>query len=142
MEPISTIMTVQAQPIQKPAAPQPAVEKTNATVSADPSNIVDNTTLPVAKVENKDKSNDQRGSKESDNGQLSPDQIKKAVENLNKKMTNASAVFGVHEQTNRVTIKIVDKDTNELIKELPPEKTLDMISKVWELAGLLFDERS
>ena len=29
----------------------------------------------------------------------------------------------------------------ELAKELPPEKTLDMIAKVWEMAGILVDER-
>ena len=66
---------------------------------------------------------------------------KKAVDNLNKSMKNTSAVYGVHEGTNRVTIKIVDKTTREVIKELPPEKTLDMISKVWEMAGILVDEK-
>ena len=39
------------------------------------------------------------------------------------------------------TIKIIDKETREVIKEFPPEKTLDMIAKVWELAGLLVDEK-
>lgn len=56
-------------------------------------------------------------------------------------MVNSEAVFGIHEKTNRVTIKIIDKDTKEVIKEVPPEKTLDMIAKVWELAGILIDER-
>ena len=56
-------------------------------------------------------------------------------------MSHSEAVFGIHEETNRVTIKIVDKDTKEVIKELPPEKTLDMIAKAWELAGILVDEK-
>ena len=56
-------------------------------------------------------------------------------------MSQSEAIFGIHEATNRVTIKIVDKDTKEVIKELPPEKTLDMIAKAWELAGLLVDEK-
>jgi len=74
--------------------------------------------------------------------QQSPnEEIKKAVDQLNKKMTNSEAIFGIHEETNRVTIKIVDKTTKEVIKELPPEKTLDMIAKAWELAGLLVDEK-
>ena len=34
-----------------------------------------------------------------------------------------------------------DKDTKEVLKEYPPEKTLDMIAKVWEVAGLLVDEK-
>ena len=53
----------------------------------------------------------------------------------------SEAVFGIHEKTNRVTIKIIDKKTKEVIKEFPPEKTLDMIAKVWEMAGLMVDEK-
>lgn len=67
--------------------------------------------------------------------------LKKAVEEINKKAQNSEAIFGVHDATNRVTIKIVDKDSRQVLKEYPPEKTLDMIAKVWELAGLLVDEK-
>ncbi len=66
--------------------------------------------------------------------------IKGAVDTINKN-ANTECIFGIHDQTNRVTIKIVDKDTKEVIKELPPEKTLDMIAKVWEMAGLFVDEK-
>ena len=69
------------------------------------------------------------------------ERVKKAVDEINKNMTNSVAQFGIHEGTNRITIKIVDKQTKEVIKELPPEKTLDMIAKAWELAGLMVDER-
>jgi len=69
------------------------------------------------------------------------EKIKKAVDEINKNATNSEAVFGIHDATNRVTIKIVDKKTHEVIKEFPPEKTLDMIAKVWEMAGIMVDER-
>ena len=49
--------------------------------------------------------------------------------------------FGIHEGTKRITLKIIDKSTKEVIKEFPPEKNLDMIAKVWELAGILVDEK-
>lgn len=68
-------------------------------------------------------------------------QIRKAVGEINKKAHNSEAVFGIHDATNRVTIKIVDKDTKKVLKEYPPEKTLDMIAKVWEMAGLLVDKK-
>ena len=68
-------------------------------------------------------------------------QIRKAVDENNKKAHNSEAVFGIHDATNRVTIKIVDKDTKKVLKEYPPEKTLDMIAKVWEMAGLLVDKK-
>ena len=68
-------------------------------------------------------------------------QIKKAVDEINKKVQNSEAIFGIHDATNRVTIKIIDKDTKKVLKEYPPEKTLDMIAKVWEFAGLLVDQK-
>ncbi|WP_370776833.1 flagellar protein FlaG [Roseburia sp.] len=68
-------------------------------------------------------------------------QIKKAVDEINKKVQNSEAIFGIHDATNRVTIKIIDKDTKKVLKEYPPEKTLDMIAKVWEVAGLLVDQK-
>ena len=38
-------------------------------------------------------------------------------------------------------IKVIDRESKKVIKELPPEKTLDMIAKAWELAGIMVDER-
>lgn len=68
-------------------------------------------------------------------------QIRKAIDEINKKAVNSEAIFGIHDKTNRVMIKIIDKDTKKVIKEYPPEKTLDMIAKVWEMAGLMVDEK-
>ncbi len=70
-------------------------------------------------------------------------QIKKAVDDINKSVigNDSEAIFGIHDKTNRVTIKIVDKKTKEVIREYPPEKTLDMIAKVWEMAGIMVDEK-
>lgn len=69
------------------------------------------------------------------------DAIKRAVEQFNKKIGNMECQYGIHEATNRVTIRIIDKDTKEVVREVPPEKTLEMIAKVWELAGILVDEK-
>ena len=71
----------------------------------------------------------------------SSEQVKKAVESINRSQAHTEAIFGIHEGTNRVTIKIVDKESKKVIKEYPPEKTLDMIEKVWEMAGIMVDEK-
>lgn len=74
--------------------------------------------------------------------QISEKALKQRISDINRKLNNNTiAEFGYHDDTNRVTIKIVDKDTKETIKEIPPEKTLDLIAKAWELAGILVDER-
>lgn len=78
---------------------------------------------------------------EADKRQPSEDTMRQAISDINKKLNNTECVFGIHDKTNRVTIRIVDKDTKKVIKELPPEKTLDMIAKAWELAGILVDEK-
>ena len=87
----------------------------------------------------KKKENDKDDNKQQSLSQDS--QIKKAVDEINKKAHNSEAIFGIHDKTNRVTIKIVDKDTKEILKEYPPEQTLDMIAKVWEMAGILVDQK-
>lgn len=69
------------------------------------------------------------------------EKIKKSIADYSSKMGNYEAQFGIHEATNRVTIKLVDKDTKKVIKELPPEKTLDMIAKCMEIAGMLVDQK-
>ena len=78
------------------------------------------------------------------NQQNNSDNIRKAIDDVNKKVisaTDSELQFGIHEGTNRVTIKVIDKQTKKVIRELPPEKTLDMIAKAWELAGIMVDEK-
>ena len=80
----------------------------------------------------------------SENGnQPSDEEVKSAIKEANKRAIfgHASAQFSYHEATKRISVKIVDNDTKEIIREIPPEKTLDMISKMWELAGLVVDEK-
>ncbi len=73
---------------------------------------------------------------------VSAKDLKKSVVEINSKLNkNTEAIFGIHEETNRVTIKIIDKESKEVLKEVPPEKTLEMIAKIWEFAGLLVDEK-
>lgn len=141
IEPISSIMTVQAQGSVVPKAQTPTQEGKPEEIGASVqiAQKIDSTTNVVGNAREKGQagSEEQQGKEQ----QAKNDQIRKAVEQLNKSMGNSEAVFGIHEDTNRVMIKIVDKTTKEVIKELPPEKTLDMIAKVWDLAGILVDER-
>lgn len=139
IEPISTVMTYQAQQVAKPVVQEVKEETADIEKQGSQISLVDNTTLAVDKVEESGTNPNQDA--EQQEQQPSGDKLKKAVEQLNKNMSNSEAVFGFHDETNRVTIKIVDRNTKEVIKELPPEKTLDMIARVWEMAGILVDEK-
>lgn len=138
LEPIKSMMTVQTTITNPVSTAKTAMEYTDVSV-ADSAPEVDSTTKVVENAEGKSSESFQEALQE----QIEPskESLHKAVEEINKKMANSEAVFGFHDETNRVTIKIVDKDTKKVIKELPPEKTLDMIARVWEMAGILVDEK-
>ena len=63
------------------------------------------------------------------------------MEQVTAALPHSDAKFGIHEKTNRITIKLVDRETQEVIKEIPPEKTLDLLAKRMELAGVMVDQR-
>lgn len=145
IEPLSSAMTYQAQNTQQAKPVQRQTVENMDVTTQEQSAVYDATTVKVAEPAKKEgQGSGQNGAENStarEQQQISNEQIKKAVENLNKNLSHSEAVFGIHEETNRVTIKIVDKDTKEVIRELPPEKTLDMIARVWEMAGILVDEK-
>lgn len=149
IEPLSSVMSLQNQMNVK-AQSEVRPQQTNSTdaVSGEAVKLVDATTAGVVETQAQQKNSDGQTGNSQNGGndyiqtfEQNQDKIKKAVEQLNKNMNNSEAIFGIHEGTNRVTIKIVDKDTKKVIKELPPEKTLDMIAKVWEMAGIMVDEK-
>lgn len=135
---IESIGSITAMQVQGTVKAQP-VESKSADVNKDVV-IATNSAIPQIDTVTKAVAQNFEGNAEN-NQQQKNEQIRKAVEQMNKQMHNSEAIFGIHEETNRVTIKIVDKETDEVIKELPPEKTLDMIARVWEMAGILVDEK-
>ena len=89
----------------------------------------------------KNNANEEKGHGENKEGQASKGQIKSAVSHANNKLRKTGCQFSYHEGTKRVSITVIDKETNEVIKEIPPEETLEMVEKMWELAGILVDEK-
>lgn len=134
IEPIGTMTSVQVQTTTKISKP---VENMEVSTQPQP-NSVDTVTAAIAKVSNAANQEGQEGN-QSQSG--SNETARQAAQTYNKLTENTKAVFGVNEATNRITIKIVDKDTDEIIKEFPAEKTLDMIARVWEMAGIMVDEK-
>lgn len=49
--------------------------------------------------------------------------------------------ISMHEKTNTIMIKVLDKETGELVREVPPEKILDLAAKMMEITGLVIDEK-
>lgn len=55
---------------------------------------------------------------------------------------NVGLRFSVHETTGRTIIRVVDKETEELIREIPPEQVLNLMAKIGEMMGILYDEKA
>ena len=87
------------------------------------------------------KGTDAQGNKEEEIATSS--KIKDAVDKVNQKIvpSKTRCEFSYHEDTNRISIKVIDQATEETIKEIPAEETLDMLARIWEFSGLLVDER-
>lgn len=67
------------------------------------------------------------------------DAIEKANEFMRQKKTRCE--FSYIETVKRVSITVFDNDTQKVIKEIPPEESLKAIEKIWEIAGLIVDEK-
>ena len=93
----------------------------------------------VDDVEVKDRVETQVGEKE-----VSENDIKKAIKKINTFLQdeNTHAEYSMHKGLSRIMIKIVDNDTKKVVLELPPEKLVDMVSKMCELAGVLVDKKA
>lgn len=68
---------------------------------------------------------------------------KKAVDKLNKLLedTPTHLEYEIYGKLNSVMIKVVDDNTKEVVKEIPPKKIVDMVDKLCELAGLFMDKK-
>lgn len=84
---------------------------------------------------------EQQGSGQQKGHKPSEATVDDAVKRANLKMEHTRCEYSYHKKTNRVSIKVIDRDTDEVIREIPPEKSLDMLQKMWELAGMLVDEK-
>lgn len=71
--------------------------------------------------------------------------LKKSVDKLNKFIDDegAYAEISTHDKFKHdIMIKIIDKKTKEVIMEVPPKKIIDMVARMCEIAGVVFDKKA
>lgn len=54
--------------------------------------------------------------------------------------TNVKAEMSYHDDSSRLVITLWNKDTGEMIREIPSEKTLDLMDKMNEIRGIIIDK--
>lgn len=75
--------------------------------------------------------------------QFKKEDVEEAVTNLNDfiKPTRTNLKFELHDKLERYYVKVIDSETEEVVKEIPPEKMLDMYAAMAEFMGFLIDKK-
>ncbi|MFC4322484.1 flagellar protein FlaG [Litchfieldia salsa] len=71
------------------------------------------------------------------------DDISDAITGLNNllKSTQTHVKFELHEKSKEYYVSVVDSRTNEIIREIPSKKLLDIYASMTEFLGLIFDKK-
>lgn len=72
------------------------------------------------------------------------EEVKEIIKEINAflKKHETSVQYEYHEKLNEYFVKIVDKGTNEIIREIPPKKLLDLYAYMKEKVGLIIDKKA
>jgi len=72
------------------------------------------------------------------------EEIIKRLEHAFKALSGPETTLEVsmHKETHSIMVKVLNKDTGEIIREVPPEKTLDLVANMMHIAGILVDKRT
>ncbi|WP_226682074.1 flagellar protein FlaG [Sutcliffiella horikoshii] len=75
--------------------------------------------------------------------ELSEERMEEIVEGLNKFVNpvNVSVRFELHERLEEYYVKVVDIATDEVLREIPSKKFLDMYAAMTEYMGLFVDKK-
>lgn len=70
-------------------------------------------------------------------------EVIQAINKANKhiKTYDRRLEFSVHELTKQIMVKVINTEDDSVIREIPSEKVLDMVAHMWEVAGILVDEK-
>lgn len=74
---------------------------------------------------------------------ISEEQLIHAIDKANKSFEPFDRRFelSVHEKTKAVMVKVIDSTNDEVIREIPSEKVLDMVAHMLEVAGIIVDKK-
>ena len=78
------------------------------------------------------------------NEKISAEVIEKVVEELKKKlsMLNTQLQIRIDKDTNITVVKVIDKQTHKVIRQIPPEYVLKIAKYLDEIAGILLNEKA
>ena len=74
---------------------------------------------------------------------LSAEEIEGIIKELNQfiQIFNTKIAFEIDKETKKTILRIVDVETNEVIRQIPPEELLKISRRISELLGLIINEK-
>ena len=74
---------------------------------------------------------------------ISPEELENILNDLKKKLSllNTQLKIQVDKDTDIIVVKVIDKETQKVIRQIPPEYVLKIAKYLNEIAGLLFSEK-
>ena len=66
--------------------------------------------------------------------------VSDAQSNLNM-MHDVNLQFSVHELSGKMMVTVKDGSTGDVIREIPPSDILNLVARLQEMVGLLFDQK-
>jgi flagellar protein FlaG len=71
------------------------------------------------------------------------EKIEEIVKGMNQFLqpSHTSLKFELHDELKEYYVQIIDERTNEVIREIPPKKLLDMYAAMMEFVGLVVDKK-
>lgn len=82
------------------------------------------------------------GSQSANPHETAAAELEQVVEKMNKAVQgfNQALQFEVT-KSNRIIIRVLDKNTGEIIRQIPPEELMDTFKRMEDALGLLIDRR-
>lgn len=79
-----------------------------------------------------------------ENKEKNEEKLKEAVDKINKTAVifDRSLRFQVHEATHRTMVSVVDIVQDKVIRQIPEEEVLDLVAKMQDYIGLIFDKKA
>ena len=70
-------------------------------------------------------------------------ELQHVIEELNKQMNplNTDLEFRFNDKIEELTVQVIDKKHNKVIREFPPKEAIKLMEKMRELVGMLFDKK-
>lgn len=105
-------------------------------------NNSNNQSTRVNRNDNSDRKPESLREKQEYSEQELEDEVRESVKDINEIVDKVKEglSFQIHEDTEKMMVKVVDLNTDEVIKELPPEEMLDLQARIHEMIGILIDE--